>query len=125
MRITGEAENLQKRVGDILKLNFFVMKKMLLPMLALVGALSLSAFSSRTISGKQWHFKTSMTLEDAREPSAYESSFGTVSCGGSELPCIIEVPHINGNSDQQDLQAYLNSFSTDQAVVDAAVSQQD
>jgi hypothetical protein len=98
------------------------MKKMLLPMLALVVAVSLSAFSNRTISGKQWHFKANMTLEDAREPSAYESSFGTVSCGGSELPCIIEVPHIGNNSDSQDLQAYLSSFSSDQDVVDEALS---
>ena len=102
------------------------MKKIQLafPAMALVVALTLSAFTSRPLTGKQWHFKTNQVLADARVAASYEDSFGSVSCGGSDLPCIIDVPHIPNNSDMQDLQAYLNGFGSDQEVVEAAFSQQ-
>jgi hypothetical protein len=96
-----------------------------LPIVALVSALVLSAFTYQPVTGKQWRFKSDMALEDARDYTSYEDNFGTVSCGGSELPCIIEVPHIGNNTDLQDLQSYLTGFSSDQDVVDAAITQQD
>jgi hypothetical protein len=97
------------------------MKKIsFLPVLALVIAFAASAFTRHTTT-TQWHFEGTQ-LSGARISSQYSQDLGSVNCGGSNLPCIIDVPDDPSRTDEQDLDAYLASFNSDQAVVNAATS---
>lgn len=98
------------------------MKKMkLLPIAALLLAVAFSAFTNKALDVKQWRFDSN-TLSNARIADFYTEDLGSVECSGNTLPCIIEVPHIGSNTDMEDLEDYLSSFSSDQDVKAAAIS---
>jgi hypothetical protein len=90
-----------------------------LPVLALVLAVAASAFTTTTLDVNRWHFMSNQ-LSDAKVASEYEPATGSETCGGTSLPCIIEVPDDPNIDDEQELQAYLNSFSSDQDVLASA-----
>ena len=99
------------------------MKKIsFLPLLALVIAVAASAFTShKTTATTQWHFEGTQ-LSQARMAGQYTQNVSSASCGGSTLPCIINVPDDPNRSDEEDLEAYLAGFSSDQALVNATPS---
>lgn len=93
----------------------------LLPVLALILAVGASAFGLPKMATKQWHFGGTQ-LNQARVPGAYSQTPGSNGCIGSTLPCIIEVPDDPNRTDAEDLEDYLNSFGSDQDVVDDALT---
>lgn len=95
------------------------MKKIsLLPILALVLGIATSAFTSPSSSMERWHLIAGKTINDAKDPLAYEPDNGSFSCNNVQnLPCIVEFDPAVYPS----LQDYLDSFTSETQVRDAAV----
>jgi hypothetical protein len=91
--------------------------KMSLPFVALAIGIAMSAFTSKPFAS-QWRFIGSTTSQ-VNTAGEYDQNVSSANCSLGSLPCIISVPHISGNTDQQDLDAYLASTSEADVVANA------
>lgn len=125
----GKAENLYKRVGNLLPLNFSFMKKYLLGLFAVALAVGFSAFNAPTVKfGVKYMKFNSQSLSETRDGSKYEEIEiqELPECEGNQLPCVIEVPDTIEDPavDPDELTLHLTStYSTTQEVVDEAFAQ--
>lgn len=99
------------------------MKKYLLGLFAIALAIGFSAFTTNTTKTDNDkavvdYYFNSLDISEARVASSYQT-WSSQSCpSGTALPCRIQ---FNTNT-YATLQIYLNSFASDQAVVNAAIT---